>query len=257
MSLVANVVRSAIAEAASFTMSQPQKDDSLIEIWLVCASAVIVSSPSRPPSTPLTVLNLAGPIPPRLRAVGACYRCRSAHPTCLVRGNADDGRPVRCCYGGLSHDRFHPPTPWPRSAPSSRTTERKRSGPSRLSTAADRHQCDARYGTARVAASAVAGTAICNHAVPSLRSPPQLISSSLRDNNLRPLLRCWMPDNSCHLGFLLYRHPPSLLQATSVGTVRRPGTAQNPAVLLASPLRRQGFPRNQTSLWTLVTAPAW
>lgn len=165
MSLVANVVRSAIAEAASLTVSQPQKDDSLIEIWLVCASAVIVSSPARPPSTPLTALHLAGPIPPRLRAAGACYRCRSAHPTCLVRGNADDGRPVRCCYGGLSHDRFHPPTPWPRSAPSPRTTERKWSGPSKLSSAADRHQCGARHGTAKAAASAVAGTAICNHAV--------------------------------------------------------------------------------------------
>lgn len=74
MSLAANVVCDAVAVAASLTVSQPREGDPLLEIWLVCASAVLVSYSLLPSPLLLTVVNLAGPIPTCLRAIGARHR---------------------------------------------------------------------------------------------------------------------------------------------------------------------------------------
>lgn len=74
MLLAANVVRDAVAVAASLTASQPREGDPLLEIWLVCASVVLVSYSLLPSPLLLIVVNLAGPIPTRVRAIGAPHR---------------------------------------------------------------------------------------------------------------------------------------------------------------------------------------
>lgn len=73
MLLAANVVCDAVAEVASLTASQPREGDPLLEIWLVC-SVVLVSYSLLPSPLLLTVVNLAGPIPTRVRAIGARHR---------------------------------------------------------------------------------------------------------------------------------------------------------------------------------------
>lgn len=78
----------------------------------------------------------------------------------IVRENADNGRAVRCCYGGLSYYRQYPFAPWPQSAPPPRFKE---SGPSR-NQAVDHRQRGARDDLTRAAASAVAGATISTSA---------------------------------------------------------------------------------------------
>lgn len=73
----------------SHTLKNKKEGSVLLKIWLVCASAAIVTAYGRAHSLNQTLRS----------------------PGCPVRGNADDGHAVRCCYRGSSPSHLHPTTP--------------------------------------------------------------------------------------------------------------------------------------------------